>query len=180
MGQIEKDILKEVHSYQTTLSGLHGNFLDSVTRDLSRFEKETSNVSNQMKWQAKLTLGLASFAALFAVAGTLIPKADGTTTPLSSRLNASGAQDVIKSILDKCKDNEFLRSTSKTVAKFLNGISPAVDTYCRSQTTELESKRDVLRSINIQKGQEKQSEIVGLSREVQQALSRIFDTTANG
>lgn len=145
-------IFSAMTDYAKVMGGLHNDFLGIVRRDIERFMELTDGVYNQMQWQAWTAVGLSAVGASLAVVGALIPKggANPSTALTNPRLGSNdgisdGFSSTLKWIGDQLKDNDFLRSTSKTASKFFHGVAPAADTWFRSQTTTLEANRELMR-----------------------------------
>jgi hypothetical protein len=148
----------------------------------------TKNLSNQMYWQGWTTVGLSSLSASLAIAGAIIPKsgpASSASSSLNSRLGANdgigdGFSNVMKTITQKLSDNDFLRTTCKTTSKFFNGVTPAADVWYRSTTTEIESKRSLIQTVNLQDGQAKKSTFDQQVQQAQQAAQRLLESKSKG
>jgi hypothetical protein len=182
-------IFTEIAEFSKTMGTLHTDFLNLVVADIHRFLEMTKNLNNQMVWQGWATVGLSSLSASLAILGTVIPKAGpaGSTnsTGLNSRLGANDGitdwfSNSMKTILQKLADNDFLRTTCKTTAKFFNGVAPASDVWFRSTTTDIESKRSLIQTVNLQDGQTKKSTFEAQVQQVQQATSRLLDSKSKG
>ncbi len=186
-GALER-IFSEVAQFSKTMGGLHNDFLSIVRRDINRFLEQTTNLTNQMHWQGWTTVGLTTLGASLSIAGALLPKtatdAASGASSLNVRLNAQDfgdqAQEAIRWIGSKLADNDFLRSTCKTSARFINGITPATDVWFRSTTTEIESKRSLLQSVNLQDGQTKKSIFDQQVQQAQTAVLRILESKSKG
>lgn len=176
-GAIER-IFSEVAQFTKTMGSFHNDFLNIVKRDIDRFLEKSQDLASQMNWQGWTTIGLTSLSAGLAVAGTLIPTGGApTTTDIRSEANGT---NLLSGILEKLKDNDFLRSTCKTASKFFNGVSPAADVWFRSSTTELESARGLLERVDISDGQTKKGIFDQNAQLANSALSRLLESKAKG
>lgn len=178
MTAIEK-VFSTITEFTKTMGNLHGDFLKVVRRDIDRFKEMTDSLNSQMQWQGWTTIALNSVSASLAVAGTLIPKA-GAAPILDTRLSVNeGIADPLTSILKTLSDSEFLRSTSKTGAKFFGGIAPAADSWHRSKTTKIEADREITR-MSFQEAQGEKSRFDQAATRAQEAVQSILNQKARG
>jgi hypothetical protein len=183
-------IFAEIADYNKEIAGLHGDTLSILRRDVERFLEKTDSSCTQMQWQGVAVVALTFLSGSLAVFGALYPKntpnAPSAASPaVDVRLNANAglgdsASDWFRWFGEKMNDNDFLRSTCKTASKTFSGITPAVDAYFRSTTTEIEAKRSLLERINIQDAQQQKSTLSQLSQQAQQAIQRILDSKTKG
>ncbi len=165
-------IFSAMTDYAKAMGGLHNDFLGIVRRDIERFMEMTGSIHNQMQWQAWSVVGLSAVGASLAVVGSLIPKggANPTSTALSNpRLGANdGINDAFSNTMkwlgDQLRNNDLLRSTSKSAGKFFNGVAPAANVWYQGQTTSLQAKQELMRVCFQDANQDKR----GFSQEVNQ------------
>jgi predicted secreted protein len=177
-------IIANIAAYTKTCSALHGDFLQHVRRDIERFKEMTQSLHDQKQWQGWTTIGLSAFNGSLAIAGACIPKTGVDATANQTRLNANdGPSDAfsnaIKAITDKLKDNEFLRTTCKTSAKFIHNITPAVDSFYGAKQTDMEAKRQLFQLGFQEAGQEK-TRCDQASRQAQETALSILQSKAKG
>lgn len=177
-------IFEAITDYSKTMGGLHGDFMSIVKRDIERFMEMTNDLQSQMQWQAGAVFAVSTLGASLAVVGALIPKgADAASTALSdSRLSANDGigdsiSNALKSIGEKLKDSEFLRSTCKTSAKFFNGIGQPVNLLFQSKITQLEAKTKLI-EVCFREGQQEKSVFDQEIRRTQDAAQSIMQAKA--
>lgn len=182
-------IFSEITQFSKAMGGLHNSFLDIVRRDVNRFLEQTNHLVHQMHWQAWTTIGLTTLNTSLSIAGALIPKTmtsdpQASANSLNLRLNARNfsdkTQETLKWLGEKLSNNDFLRSTCKTSAKFINGVTPACDLWFRSAITETESKRALLERVNVQDGQAKKTIFDQQIQQAQSAVLRILESKSKG
>lgn len=169
--QIDK-IFSAISDYSRMMGELHIDHLILVRRGIELFEETSGNISSQMQWQCWGVVSLSALSATLAVAGSLIPKGpDSAALPLNNpRLGANdgigdGISNALKFIDEKLKDSEFLRSSCKTASKFFGDLSEPAQIWSKSQTTQLESKKELIQTYF----REGQGEKSGLNQEMKKA-----------
>ncbi len=145
-----EEIFSAISSYSKSMGRLQNDLLDIFARDIQRFEEMTGNLYNQMQWQAWSVVALTSLSGSLSIAGACIPKAADAVPSANPRLNANDGitdaiSDFVKVIGDKLSDNEFLKSTCQTVSQTLNGFQQANGIWAQSKSTDMESKRELIR-----------------------------------
>jgi hypothetical protein len=182
-------IFDQIAEYSKTMGKLHTDFLRFVLADTDRFIKLTENLSNQMNWQGRTIIGLTVLSTGLGIAGKLIPPAtpgaNPNSSPLDPRLGANdGITDwfstTVKAIQQKLSDNNFLRTTCKTTAKFSSEIQPAARIWFESAQTTIQTKCDLIKTINLKNDQDEKSMA---DQEVQRALEaarRMLDCKSRG
>lgn len=180
-----KRVYEAIAEFVKTMGGLHNDVLKLGREDLVRFMELTINYDNQMRWQAGTTFALAIGSATFAIFGELIPKtaspAGGTSNPAPDpRLGANAASDAIKKIMEKLGDHEFLRSTCKTASEFSKNMMTPADILFKSLTTEIESKRTIIQTVNMSDTQGKKSTFDAIVQQVHQAFQRLMEAKSRG
>lgn len=180
MSETLSKIFGQVAEFTHTMAGLHNDFLSIVQRDINRFLEKTNDLQSQMNWQGYTVLGLTSLSASLAIGGALIPKAApaANTPAVDPRLNTNAG--IASAITQKLSDHKFLRTTCKTASKFFNGVVPVADAWYRGTTTELESKKTLLQTVNVQDGQSKKSMFDQQAQQAQQAALRLLESKAKG
>ncbi len=180
--QIDK-VFAEISTYTRMMGDLHGDFLQIVRRDIQRFEELTGDISGQMRWQAWSVISLGFLGASLAVAGTFYPKDALASAPPSNnlRLNANdGIRDSISNALttirDKLHDNKFMGTTCKAASKlFGNNFSEATQTWYRSETTRLESKKELVQTC-FREGQGEKSAVSQEMKKAQESALSILQS----
>ncbi len=180
-------IFAEVADFTKTMGQLHGDFLNMVRRDIDRFLEMTNDLTKQMNWQGWTTVALTSISGTLAVAGNFFPKsgANAATPPVSPRGGAhdgitDGFSNMLKTITQKLSDNDFLRSTCKTVSKAFGSFENVANVWFRGSQTKLESDRSLMERVNLQDGQAKKSTMDQQVQLAQQAISRLIDAKSKG
>ena len=173
-------IMAEVAQFSKTMGGIHADYLKTVLRDLNRYLEESNNLSSQMKWNGYTTLALTGISASLAVAGACIPKTNGATPNLDPRGTANaGSAEMFAQINKLLSDNEFLRTSCKTSAKFFKGVAPAADAFHRSGQTKTESLRNMIQQY-MQSGQQGKSNCDTQIQQAMTAILRILDSKSKG
>jgi hypothetical protein len=168
MPAIDK-IIEVISDYTKTTGQLQKDYLHIVKADIARFLGLTDGMCNQMKWQGWSVVGLTTLGATFAVVGAAIPKADAAASVANPRLNANaGLSDVFKTIGDKLKDNDFLKSACQTASQAFNGVSSVPNVWYGSKTTGLQAKAD-LAKMGFQNAQQERS---GFNQETNKAQEK--------
>lgn len=94
-----------------------------VFKDLAALKELTTTSHNQQVWKGWQTVSLAGFTGTLALVGTLIPTGWGATS-----------------------NQEFLASTAKTVARFLEGgVAPANEARHNATLGTLQSNRELVK-----------------------------------
>jgi hypothetical protein len=178
-------IFATISDFSKTMGILHNDFLGLVRRDIGRFIELTDDLYGQMQWQAWSVVGISAVGASLAVVGSLIPKgADPAAALNNPRLGANdGIGDTVSNTLkwigEQLKNNDFLKTTCKSAAKFFNGIAPAADTWFRSQTTKLEANRELMR-VCFQEGQQEKNSFSQETRKAQDTALNILQSKSKG
>lgn len=183
-GALDK-IFAEVAGFTKEMGKLHNDFLSLVERDIARYLEQSQDLSQQMNWQGWTVLGLAVSSGVLGIAGAALPKAGPDAAPANFRLAANDGitdpvTDAIRAIGNKLSDTEFLKEACKSSSQFFTSVGPVADSWFRSTTTEIESKRSLLDRINIQDGQNKKSMFDQQAQLAQSAVQRILEAKQKG
>jgi len=177
------EIISIMRQFSDNMTGLRADFNTITEESIERFLEETTNVSNQMRHQGRLIFGMNCASAGFAMLGALLTPqtpSNRTTNPsVNVRLNAQdGLKDLIHSFANKLRDNEFLSSTCKTSSQFFSGLTPVVQSSSQAVITEGETKRSLLKEMQIQQGQAGKSYCDGQTQQINSLALNLLQTAA--
>ncbi len=131
-------IIEALSIYTKTTGKLQSDDLRLIIADMNRFEETTKDLSKQMLWQGRWIFCVSALGAGLAIAGALIPAGGAPGTP------------------EAAKNNEFLKETCKTAGMFFSsGMPSVVSSFYQSKTGPLESKRELVRTLMQNEGQDR-------------------------